>query len=43
MNEKEFYRREIIKMVEGIKNPAILKYILSVIKSYLKNISQIRE
>lgn len=37
LNEKEIYRKKIIEMVEKIENPATLKFILSVIESYLKS------
>lgn len=33
---EEYYRKMIIKVVEKIENPATLKFILSVIESYLK-------
>lgn len=35
--DKEEYRKKIIEMVERIENPATLKFILSVIESYLKS------
>lgn len=34
--EKEFYCKEIIKMVEGIKNLGTLKYLNTFIKLFLK-------
>lgn len=37
MKEKEFYRKKIIEMVEKIENLATLKFILSVLESYLKS------
>lgn len=37
MNEKELCKEEICKIVGGIENTATLKFILSVIKSYLKS------
>lgn len=35
--EKDYYKDKIIEMVEKIENPATLKFILSVIESYLKS------
>lgn len=35
--DKETYKKKIIEMVEEIENPATLKFILLVIKSYLKS------
>lgn len=35
--DKEQYREKIIEIVEKIENPATLKFILLVIKSYLKS------
>lgn len=37
MEEKEEYKRKIIELVEKVENPATLKFILSVIESYLKS------
>jgi len=37
LDEKEFYRKRIMEMVGKIENPAILKFILLVIKSYLNS------
>lgn len=37
MSEVNNYKEEIIKMVEKIENTATLKYILLVIKNYLKS------
>lgn len=37
MEEKERYKREIVKIVDNIENTATLKFILSVIESYLKS------
>lgn len=36
-NQKENIRKKIIELVEKIENPATLKFILSVIESYLKS------
>lgn len=35
--EKRFYEEKIFKMVEKIENLSTLKFILSVIESYLKS------
>ncbi len=35
-NEKEFYRKEIIKMVEKIENKSILEYLHTFIKLFLE-------
>lgn len=37
LKEKKFYKEKIIDLVEKIENPATLKFILSVIESYLKS------
>ncbi len=36
INEKEFYRKEIIKMVEKIENKSILEYLHTFIKLFLE-------
>lgn len=36
-DEKEYYKEKIVKIVDGIKNPATLKFILSIIENYLKS------
>lgn len=35
--EKDYYKDRITEMVKKIENPATLKFILSVIESYLKS------
>lgn len=35
--ENKDYKKEITELVEKIENPATLKFILSVIESYLKS------
>lgn len=37
LKEKEYYKDKIAELVEKIENPATLKFILSVIESYLKS------
>lgn len=37
MKEEEFYKQKIVEMVESIENVGTLKFILSVIESYLKS------
>lgn len=37
LREKNYYKDRIIELVEKIENPATLKFILSVIESYLKS------
>lgn len=37
LKEKEHYREKITEIVGKIENPATLKFILSVIRSYLKS------
>lgn len=37
MAKKDYYKDKITELVEKIENPATLKFILSVIESYLKN------
>lgn len=36
LREKNYYKEKIIELVEKIENLATLKFILSVIESYLK-------
>lgn len=35
--EKDFYKQKIIEIIENIENTATLKFILSVIESYIKS------
>lgn len=35
--EKNYYKKKITELVDKIENPATLKFILSVIESYLKS------
>lgn len=37
LREKNYYKEKITELVEKIENPATLKFILSVIESYLKS------
>lgn len=36
MNDREYYRQRIIELINGVNSSSTLKYICTVIESYLK-------